>query len=81
MPRLEYATVAPGIDLANRLAVALGTTAADLLPAAAPPDTAEVLAGRARELFDALLAAPDQDTLLVLVPLLARLAGGTAPGA
>lgn len=43
MTRLENATVAPGIDMAARLAAALGTTADDLLPSAIPPDTSAVL--------------------------------------
>ncbi len=73
MTRLENATVAPGIDLANRLAVALGTTVADLLPTPAPPDTVQVLEGRARELFEHLLTKRDRSTLLVLVPLLAQM--------
>ena len=42
--RLEAAGAAPGIDLLSRLAEALGTTPADLLPFAPPPDPAEVLA-------------------------------------
>lgn len=57
-----------------RLARALGTTTHGLLPATAAPDTAAVLRDRARALFDALLAAADRETLLMLNPLLARLA-------
>jgi len=42
--RLEGAGAAPGIDLVERLAVALGTTMADLLPTADTPDPHAVLA-------------------------------------
>ena len=40
--RLESAGAAPGIDLVDRLAGALGTTVPDLLPPSPPPDTAAV---------------------------------------
>lgn len=76
--RLEAAGAAPGIDLLARLASALGTTAADLLPWGAPPDETAVLRGEARRLFEALAASADRATLQVLVPLLARLGGGPA---
>ena len=65
---------APGIDLVARLARALGTTSHDLMPATAPPDTMAILRDQARRLFEALLAAADRETLLMLNPLLARLA-------
>jgi transcriptional regulator with XRE-family HTH domain len=71
--RLESGGAAPGIDLVARLARALGTTSHDLLPAAAAPDTMAVLRDQARGLFEALLAAADRETLLMLNPLLARL--------
>ena len=71
--RLEGGGAAPGIDLVDRLASALGTTVADLLPAAEPPDTEALLQQQARRLFDALLAEADRDTYLMLNPLLARL--------
>lgn len=76
--RLETGGAAPGIDLVARLASALGTTSHDLLPATAPPETTAVLHDQARRLFDALLAAADRETLLMLNPLLARL--GEAAG-
>ncbi len=72
--RLESGGAAPGIDLVARLARALGTTTHDLMPETAPPDTLAVLRDQARRLFDALLAAADRETLLMLNPLLARLA-------
>ena len=72
--RLEAAGAAPGIDLLDRLAAALGTAAADLLPADAPPDPSAALRREARRLFAPLVETADPDTLRVLVPLLARLA-------
>src|SRR5437773_11769176 len=72
--RLESGGAAPGIDLVARLARALGTTSHDLLPESAPPDPEAVLRERARGPFDALLATADRETLLMLNPLLARLA-------
>ena len=71
--RLESAGAAPGIDLVDRLATALGTSAAGLLQDGSPPDPTGVLKGQARRLFDALLASASQDDLLLLNPLLARL--------
>jgi transcriptional regulator with XRE-family HTH domain len=71
--RLESGGAAPGIDLVDRLAAALGSTVNDLLPIAAPPDTDAVLREQARSLFDSLLQAADRETLLMLNPLLARL--------
>src|SRR4051794_28210939 len=48
--RLESGGAAPGIDLADRLAAALGTTLAELLPAGEPPDTLEILREQAKGL-------------------------------
>src|SRR5438874_10900398 len=61
--RLESGGAAPGIDLVDRLAKALGTTLADLLPATAPPDTTAVLREQAKRLFETLLRTADQDML------------------
>ena len=71
--RLESAGSAPGIDLVQRLATALGISIADLLPASPPTDTRTLLADQAAQLFKSLLAAADRETLLMLCPLLARL--------
>lgn len=71
--RLESGGAAPGIDLVDRLAVALGTTAADLLPVAEPPDSLPVLREQARKLFESLMSEGDRETLLLLNPLMARL--------
>lgn len=57
-----------------RLAAALGTTVHDLLPERPPVDTEAVLRGRAKSLFAGLVRSADRDTLLMLTPLLARLA-------
>jgi transcriptional regulator with XRE-family HTH domain len=72
--KLEAGGTAPGIDLVARLAAALGTTVHDLLPAGPPPDTDAVLRGRADTLFAGLVRSADRETLLMLAPLLARLA-------
>lgn len=71
--RLEAAAVAPGIDLLDRLARALGVVAADLLPSGDPPDPAGLLREQAQALFGTLLSSADRETLLMLNPLLARL--------
>jgi transcriptional regulator with XRE-family HTH domain len=75
--RLESGGAAPGIDLVARLARALGTTSHDLMPETAPPDTLVTLREQARQLFDSLLSAADRETLLMLNPLLALLAGAS----
>lgn len=71
--RLESGGAAPGIDLVARLATSLGTTAAELLPTSPSPDTALLLRGQAKKLFDSLLQVADREMLLMLNPLLARL--------
>lgn len=71
--RLESGGAAPGIDLVDRLASALGTTAVDLLPATTSPDTLAVLRDQAKQLFSALVQAADREGLQMLCPLLARL--------
>tara|TARA_R100001132_G_scaffold10300_1_gene9837 strand:- start:9577 stop:9969 length:393 start_codon:yes stop_codon:yes gene_type:complete len=71
--RLEVGGASPGIDLVQRLADALGTTVHDLLPTEKSPDTEATLKKRAKDLFDDLMKSADRETLLMLVPLLARL--------
>ena len=71
--RLESGGAAPGIDLVDRLAVALGTSAADLLPVAEPPDSLPVLRDQARMLFESPMTEGDRETLILLNPLMARL--------
>lgn len=70
--KLEGAKVAPGIDLVARLAKALGTSIAELLPEAEPPDPLPILREQVGKLTETLKAA-DRDTLMMVVPLLARL--------
>ena len=72
--RLEAGGASPGIDLVDRLARALGTTVTDLLPTAAPPDTVALLREQAKHLFETVIHSADRETLLMLNPLLARLA-------
>jgi transcriptional regulator with XRE-family HTH domain len=74
--KLESGRTTPGIDLLERLANALGTTPHDLLPLAELPDVDAHLRERARALFETLLDAADHETLLMLCPLLQRLAEG-----
>lgn len=71
--RLEAGNVAPGIDLVEKLAIALGATIADLVPNEKEPDTEQLLRDRATELFKSLMASADRETLRMLCPLLARL--------
>lgn len=71
--KLESGATAPGIDLLSRLAAALGSTAHDLLPVDAQPDSLATLRSRAKTLFDDLLDNADEPTLMMLCPLLARL--------
>src|SRR4051794_18689369 len=70
--KLEGGRVAPGIDLVARLARALGTSIADLLPEDEPPDPLPILKEQVAGLMETLRAA-DRDTLTILVPVLARL--------
>src|SRR5436853_4208685 len=71
--RLESGGAAPGIDLVERLATALGTTVADLMPTSDPPDKLEILRTQARRLCDTLLEKADRETLQMVNPLLARI--------
>ena len=72
--RLERATSAPGIDLVDKLAQALGCTVSDLLPTADPPDQTAVLKDQVRRLSEQLTAESDAVTLSLAAQLLARLA-------
>jgi transcriptional regulator with XRE-family HTH domain len=71
--RLEGGGAAPGIDLVERLATALGSKLADLLPDNESPDTLQVLRSQGRTLCDALLEKADRETLLMVNPILARI--------
>jgi transcriptional regulator with XRE-family HTH domain len=78
--RLESGGASPGIDLVARLAGALGTTAADLLPSTAPPDTLALQKEQARKLFDQLLDTSDREMLSMLNSLLFRLSEAQSKG-
>lgn len=78
--RLEAGSAAPGIDLVERLAEALQVSVADLLPTSPPPDSLDVLRERADALYQTLRRTADRETLLLLVPFLARLADDPAKG-
>ena len=68
--RLERAEGAPGIDLVDRLAKAMGTTSADLLPTSPAPDTHAALKDQAKALFEGLIEVVDRESLQLLCPLL-----------
>jgi transcriptional regulator with XRE-family HTH domain len=69
--RLEGGKVAPGIDMVERLATALGTTANDLLPLADQPDPLPILKAQAKRLFETLLGRGDREAFTKLNPILA----------
>jgi transcriptional regulator with XRE-family HTH domain len=75
--RLEAGGAAPGIDLAARLALALGVSVAHLLPTTPALDDLAVTRRQAKKLFDALLETEDRAVLLLLTQLLARLSEAT----
>jgi transcriptional regulator with XRE-family HTH domain len=54
LPELENADIAPGIDLVDRLARALGAAPAHLLPPAAPAEALPILREQAERLFATL---------------------------
>jgi transcriptional regulator with XRE-family HTH domain len=73
LSQLENADTAPGIDLVDRLAQALGTTVADLLPSATGADPLPVLKEQATRLLETLRQRGDRETFLRLNPFLALL--------
>lgn len=75
--RLEGGGAAPGIDLAARLAQALGVAVADLLPTAPVLDDLAVTRQQAKRLFDGLVQTDDRAVLVLLTQLLARLSEAT----
>ncbi len=75
--RLESAGAAPGIDMVERLAVALGTTVAELLPATPLPDDVGVFQDQARKLFESVVRTTDRATLSLLVQFLSRISETT----
>ena len=73
LSELENADTAPGIDLVDRLARALGTSAASLLPGPADQDPLPVLKEQAARLLETLLVKGDREAFLRLNPFLALL--------
>ena len=76
--RLESGGAAPGIDLVDRLARALGTNPTDLLPATSPADALPILRQQAAKLLETILQTADRETLLMLNPMLACVAESLA---
>lgn len=71
--RLEAGRAAPGIDLVERLAKALGTDAADLLSGPGQPDPLPVLKEQAQRMLNTLIERGDREAFLKLNPVLALL--------
>src|SRR5689334_2386475 len=71
--KLESAGAAPGIDLVEKLATALGVGITDLIPSPTTADPSAVSREQARDLFDTLLTLADQQTFALLNPFLALL--------
>ena len=71
--KLEAGLSAPGIDLVERLATALGVSFAEMVPQGETPDTEAVLREQARKLTATLVEGADRETLLMINPLVARL--------
>lgn len=70
---LENVKTAPGIDLVDRLAKALETSATDFLPESTSPETPAVLAEQTKRLLDDLLRTADRDVLRAINSLLTLL--------
>ena len=75
--RLERGGAAPGIDLVERLAEALGVKMAELLPDADEPDKLETTRERARALFGELIDSDSEAVVNLLAQQLARLEEAT----
>jgi len=75
--RLERGGAAAGIDLAARLAAALGVPVADLLPTSPVQDDLVVMRQQVKRMCDELVKSGDRAVLLVLTQVLARLADST----
>ncbi len=78
--RLESAQSAPGIDLVDRLADALGVGPEELTAGGGDREALPALRDRARELAEVLVTSAGEDTLRMLNPLLARLIEGEKRG-
>jgi transcriptional regulator with XRE-family HTH domain len=76
--KLEGGRAAPGIDLVDRLAKALGISTTDLMPADSIPDPLPVLKEQARKMVDTLLRDGDPEAFSALNPILALLVEAVA---
>jgi len=73
LSKLESAGSAPGIDLVEKLAMALGVRVTDLIPTSSLSDSPAVSRQQAQTLFDSLLKKADEQTFALLNPFLALL--------
>lgn len=69
LSKLESGDASPGLDLLDRLATSLGLSVTELFPPAETTNSLLALRERARQLVD----HADQETLMLVNPLLARL--------
>lgn len=74
LSKLERGEAAPGLDLLDRLAQALGATVTGLLPTTAVSADTEARRERVKKLFEGLVSEAGPDTLSVLEGVLMRLA-------
>jgi transcriptional regulator with XRE-family HTH domain len=74
LSKLEKGEAAPGLDLLDRLAKALGTTVADLLPQSVAVENVDDQRGQIRKAFESVLLKAGGETLRLLELFLARLA-------
>jgi transcriptional regulator with XRE-family HTH domain len=70
LSRLESGKVAPGIDMVERIASALGTTVAELLPEGTAPDPLPILREQAKRLLETLVRDGEVEDFLRLNPVL-----------
>jgi transcriptional regulator with XRE-family HTH domain len=73
LSKLENGEAAPGLDLLDRLAHALGVTAIEMIPAPVDADVLSELRERTKRLFEGVMGRADSDTLAMLATLLGRL--------
>ena len=71
--RLEKGGVAPGIDLAEKLAKALGADITEMFPKSDTSDALVVPRDHAKKLFDILVKSTDERLFCLLNPFLALL--------
>lgn len=76
--KLESGGAAPGIDLVEKLAGALGVNLIELFPAIGRTDSVTAAREQAQDLFNALLKKADLQTYALLNPLLALLLESSA---